>query len=100
MTTDELFRALRSLGVEPEAYRSEVRDQVTIEKLLEREINSKVTVTEEEVDEFLSGRQKQARVDDAFNVSRITSYNVCYTKLLRYRAYTRETIRDCTRRSR
>jgi peptidyl-prolyl cis-trans isomerase SurA len=71
LTTDELFRALRQLGVEPEAYRSEVRDQVTIEKLLEREINSKVTVTDEEVGEFLSSRQKQARVDDAFNVSHI-----------------------------
>lgn len=71
MTTDELFRALRSLGIEQEAYRGEVRDQVTIEKLLEREINSKVTVTDEEVDEFLSSRQKQARIDDAFNVSHI-----------------------------
>ena len=71
MTTGELFRALRSLGIEREAYRGEVRDQVTIEKLLEREINSKVTVTDEEVDEFLSSRHKQARIDDAFNVSHI-----------------------------
>jgi peptidyl-prolyl cis-trans isomerase SurA len=71
MTTDELLRALRKLGVEPDAYRSEVRDQVTIEKLLEREINSQVTVTDEEVEEFLSSRQKEAHVDDAFNVSHI-----------------------------
>lgn len=71
LTTDELLRALRELGMEPEAYRSEIRDQVTIEKLLEREINSKVTVTDEEVDDFLASRQHQLRVDDAFNVSQI-----------------------------
>lgn len=71
MTSKELYEALRRLGVEQRAYRSQIRDQVMIEKLLEREINNRVTVTDSEVEDFLANLRKQARVDDAFNVSHI-----------------------------
>jgi peptidyl-prolyl cis-trans isomerase SurA len=71
MTSEELYQALRSLGVEQQAYRRQLRDQVMIEKLLEREINNRVTVTDSEVDDFLANLRKQARVDDAFDISHI-----------------------------
>ena len=71
MTTDELYQALRTLGMEQQTYRNQLRDQVMIEKLLEREINNRVTVTDSEVDDFLANLRKQARVDDSFDVSHI-----------------------------
>lgn len=71
MTSDELYQALRTLGVEQQSYRSQLRDQVMIEKLLEREINNRVTVTDSEVDDFLANQRKRTRADDAFNASHI-----------------------------
>lgn len=71
MTSEELYQALRTLGMEQQTYRNQLRDQVMIEKLLEREINNRVTVTDSEVDDFLANLHKQARVDDAFDISHI-----------------------------
>ncbi|MFQ5937156.1 MAG: peptidylprolyl isomerase, partial [Acidiferrobacterales bacterium] len=71
MTVKGLYRALRTLGVESEAYRKQIRDEVTIRKLLEREIENRITVADSEVEDFLTSRRKQAGIDDAYNVSHI-----------------------------
>ncbi len=71
MTSEELYQALRTLGMDQQSYRNQLRDQVMIEKLLEREINNRVTVTDSEVDDFLANLRKQARVDDSFDISHI-----------------------------
>ena len=70
-TVEQLYRALRRDGIEIERYRSQIRDDLKIQRLLDREINNRITVSDAELENFLATRDDQARVDDAYRISQI-----------------------------
>jgi peptidyl-prolyl cis-trans isomerase SurA len=70
-TVEELYRVLRRDGIEIERYRSQIRNDIKIQRLLQRQINNRITVSEAELESFLSNRNDQARVDDAYRISQI-----------------------------
>ncbi|WP_092129749.1 peptidylprolyl isomerase [Polaromonas sp. YR568] len=53
VTVDELRSRLRADGVDYAQFRSEVRDELLVGRLRAREVDSKVVVTDQEIDQFL-----------------------------------------------
>lgn len=53
VTVDELRSRLRADGVDYAQFRSEVRDELLVGRLRQREVDAKVTVSEQEIDQFL-----------------------------------------------
>ena len=53
-------RALLAEGIDYAAFREEVRDKITLERLTQREIKNRVKVSEQEIDDFLSNQKELA----------------------------------------
>ena len=70
--TLETFRAtLEKDGVSFNKFREEIREEITLSRLREREVENRITVSEGEVDNFLSTRAAQSGVEDEFNLAHI-----------------------------
>lgn len=71
LSAEEFRKALARKGMDVAAYRNQLRDQMTIQQLLEREINNRITVTDSEVDNFLENPQSRADMDVSYQLSHI-----------------------------
>lgn len=71
LSVENFRKALAKSGMDVAAYRAQTRDQLTIQQLLEREINNRVTVTDSEVSHFLENPQSRADMDVTYNLSHI-----------------------------
>jgi peptidyl-prolyl cis-trans isomerase SurA len=67
---DELEQYLREEGIEIARYREDLRNDIIVARLREREVESRITVSEAEVDRFLKGQQVEGR-NDEFNLLHI-----------------------------
>lgn len=70
LTTDQLRAALERDGVPFSRFREEIRAELTIQRLREREVDSRIVVTEGEIDALLQSM--------ASNESRSTEYNLAH----------------------
>jgi len=70
-TVAEFYRALRGDGIEIERYRSQIRNDLIIQRLLQKKINNRITVSDVEIENFFATRDKQAQVDATYRVSQI-----------------------------
>ena len=59
LTLEELRRQLKADGIEYNQFRSEVRDELLVSRLRQREVDARVSVSEQEIDQFL--REQQAK---------------------------------------
>jgi peptidyl-prolyl cis-trans isomerase SurA len=66
-----LRAALEKDGITFEKFRDEMRNEITIARLREREVDSKIVVTEAEIDAFLQTRQDALARSDEFNLAHI-----------------------------
>ena len=71
LTPAQLRAAIEKDGVSFDKFREDIREQITIARLREREIDNKITITDSEVDNVLSTRQIQEGKTDEYNVSHI-----------------------------
>ena len=71
LTPAQLRAALEKDGIGFNKFREDIRDEITIARLREREVDNKITVADSEVDNFLSTRQIQEGKTDEYNVSHI-----------------------------
>ena len=71
MSVENFRKAMAKSGMDVAAYRAQTRDQLTIQQLLEREINNRVNVTDSEVSHFLENPQSRADMDVTYNLSHI-----------------------------
>ena len=53
ITVDELRRRLKADGIDYEQFRSEMRDELLVRRLRQREVEAKVTVSDQEIDQYL-----------------------------------------------
>lgn len=68
---EEQFKAaLKAEGIQVAAFREQLRDQLTIQQLLEREVNSRVSVSDSEVQAFIADRARRGEAV-AYNVGHI-----------------------------
>ncbi|MEO5659181.1 MAG: peptidylprolyl isomerase, partial [Polaromonas sp.] len=60
ITVDELRSRLKADGIDYALFRSELRDDLLINRLRQREVESRVTVSEQEIDEYLRNQENLA----------------------------------------
>ncbi|MCX7243923.1 MAG: peptidylprolyl isomerase [Polaromonas sp.] len=60
VSLEELKRRLSVDGVDYARFRADVRDELTLVRLREREVDSRVKVSEQDIDQFFRDRQAQA----------------------------------------
>jgi peptidyl-prolyl cis-trans isomerase SurA len=71
MDVEAFTKTLTDQGFELSEFRGQLRDQVTIQQLLEREINNRVTVGDAEVDNLIEQKGPASVADTEYNLSHI-----------------------------
>jgi peptidyl-prolyl cis-trans isomerase SurA len=71
LSLPEFYSALERDGISFNRFRDEIRDEIILVRLKEREVNNRVNVTEGEVDNFLSTQQGTSAEDDEYRISHI-----------------------------
>lgn len=61
ITVDELMRRLKIDGIEASQFRSDLRDELMVRKLRQREVDSRITVTEQDIDQYLRDEAKPSQ---------------------------------------
>lgn len=69
MTREQLFAAVREQGLHPEEFRAQIRNDIISSRLREREVDSRVTVSEAEVDAFL--KEQKGAASTEYNLAHI-----------------------------
>jgi peptidyl-prolyl cis-trans isomerase SurA len=71
MTPEAFRKALESDWVNFNRFREELRNEIMIARLKEREVDSKILITEAEIDNYLRTQQTQAGKDDEYSLGHI-----------------------------
>ncbi|MBU1691358.1 MAG: peptidylprolyl isomerase [Gammaproteobacteria bacterium] len=71
MTVEAFRGALEKDGVSFAKFREEIRDEIILGRLREREVENRITVSDGEVENFLSSRAAQTGGEDEFNLAHI-----------------------------
>lgn len=71
LTIPQLRAALEKDAVSFQKFRDELRNEITIARLREREVDSKIVVSEAEIDAFLQARQDTLQRNDEYNLGHI-----------------------------
>ena len=71
MTLTEFSEALAKDGVSMRKFRSDIRNEITIARLREREVDGRVNVSESEIDNFLTSQAANNENQDEFEISHI-----------------------------
>jgi peptidyl-prolyl cis-trans isomerase SurA len=71
MTAAEFRKALEREGITYDKYREEIRNEITIQRLREREVDARVTVSDAEVDAFLSTQNAQTGGDVEYRIAHV-----------------------------
>lgn len=71
MSVDDLRKALDREGIPYEKYREDIRRQVIIQRVREREVDSKITVSDAEVDNYLATVNAQAGGESEYLLSHV-----------------------------
>jgi peptidyl-prolyl cis-trans isomerase SurA len=71
MTVKEFGDALNADGISMAKFRADIRNEITIARLREREVDSRVNVSESEIDNFLTTQASSNENRDEFEISHI-----------------------------
>ncbi len=71
LSPDAFRKALEAEGTSFAAFREQIRSEMTIARLKEREVDNKVVVTDAEIDNFLSNPALDANQQDEYNLAHI-----------------------------
>lgn len=71
LTPDAFRKALESDGVNFNRFRDEMRNEILIARLKEREVDSKILITDAEIDNYLKNQQNLGGKDDEYSLAHI-----------------------------
>jgi len=71
VTLDQLRERLRRDGVDYARFRSNVRDQLMVERVREREVQQRIRVTDADIDTYLEQRRAAAGAAAQYNIAQI-----------------------------
>jgi peptidyl-prolyl cis-trans isomerase SurA len=71
MSVQELREIIERDGISFARYREDIRDEIVLVRLREREVDSKIQIADSEIDYFLSTLQQQESSSEEFNLSHI-----------------------------
>jgi peptidyl-prolyl cis-trans isomerase SurA len=70
-TLEQLPALLAREGIDYQTYRREMRDQIALEQLRQRDVVTKIVVTPREIDEYLARQAGRAAFNQEYNLSHI-----------------------------
>lgn len=70
LTPAELVKAIKQEGIEPARFRNQIKTQIVIQQLVERDVQNRVIVTDSEVENFLANAENRTGGSE-FNLSHI-----------------------------
>ncbi len=71
MSLQEFYRAVEQDGLSFSKFRDEIRDEIILVRLKEREVNNRVSVTEGEVDNFLHTQESSSTKDEEYRIAHV-----------------------------
>lgn len=71
LSPEVLRERLRAEGMDYGRFRANLRDQIMIERLREREVYQRIKVSDEEIEKFLGARREAAQADAETNIAQI-----------------------------
>ena len=71
ITLEVLRQRLRTEGIDYGRFRANLRDQIMIERLREREVYQRIRISEEDIDKFIEERRQAANADAEINIAQI-----------------------------
>lgn len=71
LTLTEFSEALAKDGISMRKFRSDIRNEITIARLREREVDGRVNVSESEIDNYLTSQASSNESQDEFEISHI-----------------------------
>lgn len=71
MTVAQFTEALRAEGISMRKFRADMRNEITIARLRDREVESRVNVTESEIDNYLTTQASSEENRDEYEISHI-----------------------------
>jgi peptidyl-prolyl cis-trans isomerase SurA len=71
LTLDEVLKRLQQDGISREQFRQTLRNQLTMTKLREREVDARVKVTDNEVDQFLAEQRNAPAAEVSLNIAQV-----------------------------
>lgn len=71
LTMEQLRERLRAEGLDYRRFRENLRDQMMTERVREREVQGRISITDGEIDKFLEQRRQQAGGADQLNIAQI-----------------------------
>lgn len=71
MSLPEFYNALEQDGISFNKFRNEIRDEIILVRLKEREVSNRVSVTEGEVDNFLEAQETSPDSNDEYRIAHI-----------------------------
>lgn len=70
LSPTQMRAAIEKDGVPYEKFREDLRNEITLSRMREREVAQKIVITESEIDNFIQAQQSQGR-NDEYNISHI-----------------------------
>ncbi len=71
LTVDEFKKALEADGLTMRKFREDIRSEITIARLRERDVDNKLTVSDGEIDNYLTTQANRGEVQDEFEIAHI-----------------------------
>jgi peptidyl-prolyl cis-trans isomerase SurA len=71
VTVSALYEQLDKEGMAKKEYRNELRDQITMQKLQQQEVNGKVSVSQDEISSFIHSHAWQANAEKEYHLEDI-----------------------------
>jgi peptidyl-prolyl cis-trans isomerase SurA len=71
MAPEAFRKMLEADGIDFNRFREELRNEILIARLKEREVDSKILITDAEIDNYLKNQQSQGGKDDEYSLSHI-----------------------------
>jgi len=71
MNMNEFREALKADGIVYAKFREDIRNEITIARIREREVESKIEISEGEIENYLSGESGRSGGDDQYEVAHI-----------------------------
>jgi len=71
LTLSEFRNVLERDGVDFAQFREEMRDEIVLRKLRQRQVDSRITVTNQEIDNLLATQKRQGNISDEYRIGHI-----------------------------
>jgi len=71
MTLSQFHDALQSDGLDFEHFRANIRDEITFRQLRQRHVESRILISDQEIDNFIRSQQAQGGADQEYHLAHI-----------------------------